>query len=63
MSQKETFLVPVHTSNPMLVRELHQSYLIDYTSSYTDASSGNIWINNSDGSLNFAYISGSQTSI
>ena len=63
MSQKETFVVPNHTSKSYAsARTAPTASDLISTSSYTDVLSGNIWINNSDGSLNFAYISGSQTS-
>ena len=63
MSQKETFVVPNHTSKSYASdRTAPTASDLISTSSYTDVISGNIWINNSDGSLNFDYISGSQTS-
>jgi hypothetical protein len=63
MSQKETFVVPSHISKSYAsARTAPTASDLISTSSYTDVLSGNIWINNSDGSLNFAYISGSQTS-
>ena len=63
MSQKETFVVPNHISKSYAsARTAPTASDLISTSSYTDVLSGNIWINNSDGSLNFAYISGSQTS-
>ena len=63
MSQKETFVIPSHISKSYAsARTAPTASDLISTSSYTDVLSGNIWINNSDGSLNFAYISGSQTS-